>query len=188
MSATVRALHPVEAAAGPGLRPPRLPSGVGPSSEPKAPPVAPARRENAFAVANREKKTAYLVLEAVALAKRAGCSLVALADAMDRWTDLEWNQLAVDAGQHPPKTSRPEVLRLLRVRAAKEAPPAPVTRFFVMRETADAFATKYVVGRQDGYDTKEEAERVATERRAYGQTSGSGFAETVWVQPREVRS
>lgn len=170
------------------LRAPRLPTGVGPSREPKAPPVSPPRR-NPHADAARERKVAYLVLEAVALAKRVGCSLAELVAAMEKWGDLEWNQLAVDAGQRPPNTSKPEVLRLLRMRAAKEAPAVdedpfartgyPKVRFVVVRRPQPGFAYKV---ESEPFDTRAEAEAVLEQKK--GLTTGAGFEVEAWIEER----
>jgi hypothetical protein len=160
--------------AGP-LSAPRLPR-VTPEPA-KAPPLANPRR-NPHADAARERKVAYLVLEAVALAKRVGCSLAELVAAMERWGDLEWNQLAVDAGQKPPNTSKPEVLRLLRMRAAKESPP-PAVRFVVCQRPQPGFAYKT---ESEPFDTRAEAEAVLARQRELGITSGSGFAAELWIE------
>jgi hypothetical protein len=145
----------------------------------KAPPLANPRR-NPHADAARERKVAYLVLEAVALAKRVGCSLTELVAAMEKWGDLEWNQLAVDAGQKPPNTSKPEVLRLLRMRAAKESPP-PAVCFVVCQRPQPGFAYKT---ESEPFDTRAEAEAVLARQKEL--TTGSGFAVEAWIEERPV--
>lgn len=165
---------------------PRLPTGVDPSREPKAPPVSPVRRPSPFEQAARERKVAYLVLAADDLARHSGVTLAQLIPAIERWSDEEWRKLAVAAGQLPPSaTSRAEVLTRLRARAAQPTvvPPAEVTRYVVMRKPDSRYAWKHELGT---FDTKAEADVVASRQRE--ETSGSGFAQEVWVEPRAVRS
>lgn len=107
------------------LRAPRLPSGVGPQAQPKAPPVAKPR--NAYADAARERKAGYLAITACRLALETGRSLEQLVVAMEGWSDEEWRKLAVVSGQRPPSAeTRAMVLDRLHARAAQQtvAPPA----------------------------------------------------------------
>lgn len=107
------------------LRSPRLPSGVGPQAQPKAPPVAKPR--NAIEQARRESKVAYLVLAVDDLARRLEKPLAAILPAVERWGDAEWRSLALSAGQHPPSaTSKAMVMERLHARASQQtvAPPA----------------------------------------------------------------
>lgn len=184
---TLRVVTPVPADPSP-LRAPRLPSRVGPSLEPKAPPVSPVRRANAHELAARERKVGYLAITAVQLALETGKTLVELVDTMGRWSDEEWRKLVVVAGQNPPSpTSREQVLARLRARAAQQTvvPPAVVTRYFVVRRPDSRYAWTQDLG---AFDTREQADVEARRQRELGLTSGSGFAEDVWVEERRVRS
>jgi hypothetical protein len=170
------------------LRAPRVPS-VAVPSEPKAPPVAPPRR-NPWEEAARERKTAHLVLAADDLARHSGVTLSVLIASMESWGDGDWTKLALAAGQKPPSSeTRALVLGRLRARAARQAPPpAAVTRYFVVRKPDARYAWKHDIGAAEGYATEGEAEKVAAAELARGRTSGSGFAEEIWVEPRQVRT
>lgn len=157
----------------------------------EGPPPPVSRPRNHHEENARERKVAYLVLEAEALGKRAGCTLVELISAMECWADQHWTQLAIDAGQKPPSPeTRAQVLGRLRARAARqtEAPPSYVTRFFVVRRPDPRYAWKYDIGASEGYATRSEAEGIVQAELARGVTTGRGEREEIWVEPRQVQS
>lgn len=151
-----------------------------PASEPKAPP-------NAFKQARQDAKVAYIVLAAEDFSKHTGTPLHELIPSMERWTQGQWDQLALAGGQRPPSDeSKARVLTRLRARASQPtvAPPAYVTKYAVVYRDADRLAQKHELGL---YATEAEANEVADRRRALEITSGSGFREDVWVESRQVR-